>query len=417
MIRVERIDRIPIKFDAKVTRDSRGFARVWGAVVPANALLTYGHADGHGEEHVEFVPESTVNDAASMQTLLFAPITLPHPPEMLDASNTSRYQIGTIIDVRFRDGVLEALHQFTDTSALDRIDAGTVELSPGYTAEIDETPGSFDGTDYAKVQRNRIYNHNAVVPEARSGHGNALIIDSKRAASGLRIQVRTEGKNDAMATVTINETDFKVPDEVAAEMARLAAPPSEDEETVEDEPDPPKDDESDDEPKDDDTPTPPVKTAADGMAAILSKIDGVEERVVAKLDKADKQRKDAADKARTDAKEVYAEAKTALPKSYKWDAKSAPEIMRDAIVARNPDLKAKADGALKDVARLRGMFDSEMARKPASDSHALGDETPRTKDKDQWRERADAAKAANRRHKVLGNEAMRHESVIAAGAK
>ena len=167
MKRLPRIDRVLTRLDKKLERDSRGFARVWGKVVPVNALLTYGKADGYdADEHVEFVPESTVNDPEALSTLLFAPITMPHPPEMLDSSNTARHQIGTVIDTKIERGVLLALHQFTDDTALKRIDGGVVELSPGYTAEIDETPGTFDGKPYAAIQRNRRYNHQAVVHQA-----------------------------------------------------------------------------------------------------------------------------------------------------------------------------------------------------------------------------------------------------------
>lgn len=444
IVRRERIDRIPIRLDRKLVRDSRGFARIWGKVVHANALLTYGRGDGYdSDEHVEFVPESTVNDPEAIKSLLFSPITMPHPPEMLDGRNTARHQIGTVIDVQFKDGELRALHQFTDSTALDRIDGGMVELSPGYTAEIDETPGTFEGQSYAASQHGRIYNHNAVIPEARAGHDNKLFIDASRAASGLRIQVRNDrGKGTTMATVTVNDEEFEVPDAVAAELQLLRdnTDQEEEEEEQEQEEETPSRDAGDDDEemdvKDGDgkpqaassTPGTPEslstttvsvtsgKSATDGLSAILSKLSGLEDRVVTKIDAREKSRQDAEAKAKLDAKSAYDEAKHVLPKSYKWEGKSATHIMRDAIVTQNPDLKAKAQGALKKPGRLRGMFDSEMARKPHTDSHALGDTVPSTGDQDLWRVRVDAARTANRRHKVLGNEAMRHESVLAAGA-
>lgn len=430
--RRERIDRIPIRLDGKVKRDSRGYAQVWGKVVHANALLTYGRADGHDtDEHVEFVPEETVNDPEAIQSLMFAPITLPHPPEMLDATNTARHQIGTVIDVKFEDGELRALHQFTDATALDRIDQGIVELSPGYTADIDETPGTFEGQSYVAVQRGRRYNHNAVIPEARAGHDNRLFIDSKRAVSGLRIQVRTDEEKPTMAMVTINDEEFEVPDEVADELERLTGnndqegeeeeedkPPSTDEETVEDaEPEGQVPTETSGTPEALSATVSVTSGKADGkgFGALLAAVQGIEDRVVSKLDAKSKARQDAAEKARREAKDAYAEAKSALPKKYKADNKTAAQIMRDAIVARNPDLKAKADSAAKNPARLRGMFDSEMARKPHQDSHPLGDTVPSGEaEKDPWRKRVDAARDAHRRHRVLGNEAMRHDSVAAA---
>ena len=74
IVRRQRIDRIRIRLDDKITRDSRGYARIWGKVVHANALLTYGLADGHdSDDHVEFVPESTVNDPEAIASLLDDP--------------------------------------------------------------------------------------------------------------------------------------------------------------------------------------------------------------------------------------------------------------------------------------------------------------------------------------------------------
>lgn len=432
-MRVERIDRIPIRLDGKVERDSRGFARVWGKVVHANALLTYGRADGHDtDEHVEFVPEETVNDPDAIDSLRFAPITMPHPPEMLDARNTSRHQIGTVIDVKFEDGQLMALHQFTDATALDRIDGGTFELSPGYTAELDETPGEFEGQRYAAVQRGRVYNHQAVVDQARAGPDNKLFIDSKRAASGLRIQVHNDEGEPTMAMVTIGDSEFEVPDAVAEHIEQLQAKSDQEgeEEKEEDSKDAGEEEEMDAE-EDGTTPstetsgTPEAlsatvsvsssKSATDGLKAIMNQLGGISDRV-AKLDKAADD-KAAAEKAREDAESTYKEAKVALPKNYKWDGKSAAKIMRDAIVARNPDLKSKADGAMKRPDRLRGMFDSEMARSPRADSHPLGEAMPDGEPKkDVWQLRVDAARAASTKFRVLGNEAMRHESVQSVGA-
>lgn len=442
MKRLQRIDRVPIRLDAsKIERDSRGFARVWGKVVPINALLTYGRADGYdADEHVEFVPEETVTDPEALATLMFAPITMPHPPEMLDSSNTARHQIGTIIDTKIEDGALFALHLFTDDTALRRIDGGVVELSPGYTAEIDETPGTFDGQPYAAIQRNRRYNHQAVVDQARAGEDNRLLIDSKQAASGLRIQVRNDEEKTTMAVVTIDEKEFEVADEVAAEMARLQEPnkdaehePGEEEEPDEEETEDAGDDDPEDAvdaegsgtpapapqappPKTSGTPEALAATKADGFGRLLARLDGLEDRVAAKLETQAKVRRDSAAKAKRASERAYVDARGALSKGYDPEGKSADRIMRDAVVARNPDLKAKADAAVKFPGRLRGMFDAEMARAPTQPSHPLGDVVPEADEKrDPWQKRVDAVRAVGQTHRILGNEAMRH-TLAAVGA-
>jgi hypothetical protein len=461
MKRERRIDRIPVKLDGKIKRDERGYARMWGRVVPCNAMLTYGRADGYDSDNrVEFVPESTVTDPEAVASLLFSPISMPHPPEMLDGQNTGRHQIGTVIDTKVEDGALHALHLFTDKTALDRIDQGTVELSPGYTAEIDETPGVFEGREYQAVQRGRVYNHQAVVDQARAGSSNRLFTDSMRVVSGLRIQVHKDESTHPMAMITIDGTEYEVADEVAAEMLRLQET-SNDQGKPEEEVDAANPEEEGEPTADDASGAPPAASAGGAPAArgegasgeppvvsstpealsatvsvstggkkdaapntvsaLLARIDGIEDRVADRIELRAKVKRDAATKSKQAAAQVYAECRPLLGTSYKADGKSAAQIMRDAIVTKNPDLKAKADAAAKDLSRLRGMLDSELARvDSAVPGHPLGDETPtpgaRSDANDTWIKRKDAAYSANRAHKVLGNEAMRHASVAAAGS-
>jgi hypothetical protein len=53
------------------------------------------------------------------------------------------------------------------------------DVSCGYTCDFDETPGVFDGVAYARVQRDRIYNHLGIGPEGwgRAGTDVSLRLD------------------------------------------------------------------------------------------------------------------------------------------------------------------------------------------------------------------------------------------------
>ena len=244
-----------------------------------------------------------------------------------------------------------------------------------------------------------------------------------------------------MAVVTIDEKEFEVDDAVAAELARLQEGNT-DQEGEEEEEEEQADSETPEPAADAEgggTPAPapagspeaaPPQTSgtptglsatvsvssgkADGYSKLLSRLDGLEDRVAAKLDAKAKTRQDAKVKAKHASEKAYADARGALAKSYDPEGKSASTIMRDAIVARNPDLKAKADAAIKQPQRLRGMFDAEMAHAPHPDTHPLGDVVPETSEKqDAWQKRVDANRNARQTHRVLGNEAMRQ---TAAGA-
>lgn len=376
MKREHRIDRIRIRFDGPVTRDERGYARLWGTVVPANVLLRYTRADGLSGDRVELVPEDTVNDAAAMNTLLFSPITNLHPPSMLDAKTTNRHQIGSVIDTKFEDGKLQALGLFTDSTTLDDIDGGMVETSPGYTAIIDETPGELNGAKYDAIQRGRRYNHWAIVPAARAGHANALQIDGAPASDIMvqrldedRIETHDDDSEDTMADGTTTETKTDGPSDTT--------PPA-----VEPPPPPPTTPEVE-----------PPKSAADELRELYDALSPekivtqVSDQVVTKL-RADEETKLAATRARA---AIVDAAKPAVGPNYKFDGKPDKQVMVDAIAARQPDLKARADASEGDA--LRGMFEAIMAIPQPKTSHALGNEaTDKTPKTDAWTTKYDCVR-------------------------
>lgn len=113
------------------------------------------------------------------------PVTLGHPPEFVTPENVGRYGVGDV------DGELvieEAPEQgayakvriaVRKRDAQDAIAAGVHELSPGYDAEIDPTPGVhpiFGAYDSRQVRR--VVNHLAIVDRARGGPTVALRVDS-----------------------------------------------------------------------------------------------------------------------------------------------------------------------------------------------------------------------------------------------
>ena len=54
-------------------------------------------------------------------------------------------------------------------SALNQIEGGKIELSPGYRCVYDFTPGEFNGERYDAIQRHIRANHLALVDEGRTG--------------------------------------------------------------------------------------------------------------------------------------------------------------------------------------------------------------------------------------------------------
>lgn len=379
--RVARVDRITIRMDSRFKTDSRGFAKIWGQVVPRDAVLEYGPMDGHEDGHLEFVPESTVFDEASMQSLRNAPITFLHPAEPVTSDTSSRVTVGHIIDVKRKGDRLMALHQVEDALTISKIAGGVVELSPGYTTQLDDPEGLVvDGRPMNAIQRDRVYNHMAIVPEARSGHDNALTIDARiLPADGLRIQIPGE----VMKRITIDGKTIEVDAAQLAEFQKLAAglgnTDAEGDEEEEEEEDGKKSDEGDDDEEEDgkkdaeedessdsekDADAEADKAPAKGdppSAANDSKIDAaaltaqITKSVLDALNAKDKR----SDASRARSASIVAKARSVLPESYNFDGKSTSRIMRAAIRECDPDLVGQAK-ALKGDA-LRGFFQGVIA--------------------------------------------------------
>lgn len=156
--------------------DENGYLRIDGVVAHVGILE---YMDEDGTIIREFVPEETLFEPASLESLAGAPVTLQHPPEMVTPSNYKQYSQGSVNGMPKRDGDnLVASMLIIGNEALHAVEYdGVSELSPGYSVDLDETPGEWQGQKYDRVQRNRRYNHQAIVDAARGGSVCSLRFD------------------------------------------------------------------------------------------------------------------------------------------------------------------------------------------------------------------------------------------------
>ena len=156
--------------------DDNGYLRIDGVVAHVGILE---YMDDDGSIIREFVPEETLFEPASLESLAGAPVTLQHPPEMVTPSNYKEYSQGSVNGMPKRDGDnLVASMLVIGNEALHAVEYdGVSELSPGYSVDLDETPGEWQGQKYDRVQRNRRYNHQAIVDAARGGSVCSLRFD------------------------------------------------------------------------------------------------------------------------------------------------------------------------------------------------------------------------------------------------
>lgn len=116
-------------------------------------------------------PEKTVFNRDSMHSFAHKPVTLGHPPEMVNAHNWRDYAVGHIDGEIVRDGdMIKVPMMITDAAAIKAINAGASQLSVGYDARLEIKDGVTEaGEAYDAIQHDIRVNHIALTPSARGG--------------------------------------------------------------------------------------------------------------------------------------------------------------------------------------------------------------------------------------------------------
>ncbi|WP_288082867.1 DUF2213 domain-containing protein [Pseudomonas sp.] len=159
-----------------------GFLRVPGRVARTGVqyyLASELGVDGDPSRRVGvYRPDDEVFDGASLATYDTADVTNNHPPALVNSRTFKGVSVGVVRGPGRRDGdfvVCDLIIKDQDT--IDAILSGKCELSAGYTAEYDFSPGvASSGEKYEYVQRSIKINHVAVCDRARAG-ANARLFD------------------------------------------------------------------------------------------------------------------------------------------------------------------------------------------------------------------------------------------------
>lgn len=166
------------------------------------------YRDAEGREFREYRPKSEVHNPDSLESFASAVVTDDHPPTMVTASNRRDYQRGMLEGAPrpADDGrhVMATLVIDSD-DLIGKMKRGKLEVSNGYTCDLDMTPGtSPEGEKYDAVQRNIRGNHVAIVDRGRAGSARARldgldagaahqVSDSADVPSGSNLSLRNDG--------------------------------------------------------------------------------------------------------------------------------------------------------------------------------------------------------------------------------
>lgn len=172
-----RVHRFDLGQLEKPVRHDNGWVEV-DARLTRTGVFLYRNADGSTRRELR-LPEE-VFDAKTMGSFRSVPVTDEHPPEFLTSKNTSKYARGSVAgDVSRDDNFVRGRLMVTDGVLLQKMDDGEqLEVSCGYTCELQEQTGVFNGEKYDSIQRNIRGNHVAIVPLGRAGRDARVRMDS-----------------------------------------------------------------------------------------------------------------------------------------------------------------------------------------------------------------------------------------------
>ncbi|PHM70340.1 DUF2213 domain-containing protein [Xenorhabdus sp. KJ12.1] len=170
-------------------------------------------------------PQEELENIATINSFKLMPFVDEHEMLGKEATPAERKGIEGVIgeSVYFDYPYLKGNIKILSSSALNQINSGKIELSPGYRCRYDFTPGTFDGEHYDAIQRDIRANHLALVEEGRTGPDVAvqdqriITIDTKELVS-----MATEEDKDKKDQPTTDNSGF-TPEQTEALQAMIAA--------------------------------------------------------------------------------------------------------------------------------------------------------------------------------------------------
>lgn len=222
---MKRVARLDVGTTGAVERTPQGGIRVPAYVAKVGVLA---YEDTEGRKWREFVPPETAFDPESLRTLRDSAVTDLHPPEMVTTENHGQLSKGHVADAVARDGIYVAAPLVIQDAALvAKVDSGERrEISAGYTCDVEPKAGVWEGQAYDGIQRNRVYNHVAMLPPGagRAGRDVALRLDGAavqvEAPAGASMFIKIKGRKFRLDDAGELAEAQKTADEMGAELEK-----------------------------------------------------------------------------------------------------------------------------------------------------------------------------------------------------
>ena len=203
-----RIDKNPLP---KVYRTSEGYIK-GTAIVTRTGIFKY--VDNQGNIRLELRHPDDILDEDSLESLKQIPITVEHPTVLVDSSNVKQLGVGLTGETVKVDGEnIKTTVTITAIEGVEAINSGKEELSLGYTLDLEEEEGIYNGQPYTHRQKNIRYNHLAIVERGRAGANARLNFDSFECGMIVDENITHERENMAYK-INIDNVDVEVDEAV-----------------------------------------------------------------------------------------------------------------------------------------------------------------------------------------------------------
>lgn len=168
-------------------------------------IFPYQNPDGSTRLELRHPDEVFKPESIASANLL--PFTNNHPDNRVDGSNARDHMVGSTGEKARRDGNRIAnTVMVADGATVKDIEDGKTQVSCGYHAGYDPTPGTYKGERYDGRQTNIIYNHVALVEVGRAGSDIRIRMDKADAA----IMIERQDGAEASTMDELKEALLKV---------------------------------------------------------------------------------------------------------------------------------------------------------------------------------------------------------------
>lgn len=210
-------------------RTQQGFLKVPGFATRVG-VFKYRTEDGRVIGQLRLPEEVFAED--SMESLKAIPVTLKHPKEFVTPFNAKAVMAGYTSDTvkKVADTYLETDLTIVEDAAIKAVEQKEVQqLSCGYTCDLEEKSGVYDGQQYDFIQRNIRYNHLALVDRGRAGPAVRVHMDSADCdRMFIHVTDQLEERKNTMVKIMIGGKEYEVSPELKAALEAHMASMKED---------------------------------------------------------------------------------------------------------------------------------------------------------------------------------------------